>query len=209
MSSAGIGERSATALETIWDLEFEGVAFMFFRSLRNKLLVLIILLSLLPLVGISLFSYFVGSKQIAEDRIKLALENKAQDTADKIDLLLRAQEQDMPAMASTFSLIYPSFGVQDRVSMIRLLDNYCFNHEVYIDVLAVVDSRGEILAINTRDRSDKPLAPEACDRVCERTSASFPRKRNCSTVPSAGFHRITTGTNPLLCDSFTIIGTRT
>jgi len=103
VSSAGIGERSATALETIWDLEFEGVAFMFFRSLRNKLLVLIILLSLLPLVGISLFSYVVGSKQIAEDRIKLALENKAQDTADKIDLLLRAQEQDMPAMANTFS----------------------------------------------------------------------------------------------------------
>jgi len=177
VSSAGIGERSATALETIWDLEFEGVAFMFFRSLRNKLLVLIILLSLLPLVGISLFSYFVGSKQIAEDRIKLALENKAQDTADKIDLLLRAQEQDMPAMANTFSLIYPSFGAQDRASMIQLVDNYCFNHEVYIDVLAVVDARGEILAINTRDRSDKPLAPEACDRVLRENVREFPAEK--------------------------------
>jgi signal transduction histidine kinase len=150
---------------------------MSFRSLRNKLLVLIILLSLLPLVGISLFSYFVGSYQIAEDRIKLALENKAQDTADKIDLLLRAQEQDMPAMASTFSLIYPSFGVQDRVSMIQLLDNYCFNHEVYIDVLAVVDARGEILAINTRDRSDKPLGPEACDRAMRENIRDFPAER--------------------------------
>jgi signal transduction histidine kinase len=170
-------ERSATALEMIWDLGFEGVAFMSFRSLRNKLLVLIILLSLLPLVGISLFSYFVGSKQIAEDRIKLALENKAQDTADKIDLLLRAQEQDMPAMANTFSLIYPSFGVQDRVSMIRLLDNYCFNHEVYIDVLAVIDARGDILAINTRDRSDELLAPEACDRVMRENVRDFPAEK--------------------------------
>jgi len=150
---------------------------MFFNSLRNKLLILIILLSLLPLVGISLFSYFFGKNQIAEDRIKLALENKAQDTADKIDLLLRAQEQDMPAMANTFSLIYPSFGVQDRMSMIRLLDNYCFNHEVYIDVLAVVDARGEILAINTRDRSNEPLAPEACDRVMRENVREFPAEK--------------------------------
>jgi signal transduction histidine kinase len=159
---------------------------MSFRSLRNKLLVLIILLSLLPLVGISLFSYFFGKNQIAEDRVKLALENKAQDTADKIDLLLRAQEQDMPAMANTFSLIYPSFGVRDRVSMIRLLDNYCFNHEVYIDVLAVVNARGEILAINTHDRSGETLPPEACDRAMRQNIRDFPAEKELFTRSISG-----------------------
>ncbi len=134
---------------------------MAFKSLRNKLLVLIILLSLLPLVGISLFSYFVGKYQIAEDRIKLALENKAQDTADKIDLVLRAQEQDMPALANTFSLIFPTLSEKDRASMIRLLNNYTFNHEVYVDIFAVVDRRGRIIAVNTRDRADEPLPPTA------------------------------------------------
>lgn len=136
-----------------------------FRSLRNKLLVLMIVLSLLPLVGISLFSYFVGSKQIAEDRIKLALENKAQDTADKIDLVLRGQKQEVPSMASTVSLFYPSLGEQDRGSMIRLLNNYCINQEVYYDILAVLDDRGRIIAINTVDHWGAPLSASDCSRV--------------------------------------------
>ena len=127
-----------------------------FGSLRNKLLVLMILLSLLPLVGISVFSYYVGSKQIAEDRIKLSLENKAQDTADKVDLMLRGQKQQVASMATTFALLYSAFREPDRGRMTALLNNYCTNYEVY-DILAVLDNQGRIQAINTVDRFEEPI----------------------------------------------------
>lgn len=133
-----------------------GSHFMVFGSLSSKLLVLMIALSLLPLVGISIFSYYVGSKQIAEDRIKLVLENKAQDTADKIDIMLRSQKQEVASMATTFSIIRLPLGEQNRESMIELLNNFCVNHEVY-DVLAVLDNRGKIVAINTVNRFDQRL----------------------------------------------------
>ena len=42
--------------------------------------------------------------------------------------------------------------------MVRLLNNYCINHEVY-DILAVLDNRGKIVAINTVDRFEVPLVP--------------------------------------------------
>jgi len=131
-----------------------------FRSLRDKLLLLMILLSLLPLVGISLSSYYFGSKQIAEDRIKLSLENKAQDAADKIDIMLRSQKQEVASMATTFSLIDPLLGEQQGKQTIRLLNNYCINEEVY-DILAVLDNRGKIVAINTLDRFEVPLVSAA------------------------------------------------
>jgi signal transduction histidine kinase len=137
-----------------------GSHFRGFKSLRNKLLLLMILLSLLPLVGISISSYYFGSKQIAEDRIKLSLENKAQDTADKIDIILRGQKQEVASMATTFSLIYPILGAQRRTGMVRLLNNYCINHEVY-DVLAVLDNQGNLVAINTLDRFEVPLVSAA------------------------------------------------
>jgi signal transduction histidine kinase len=148
-----------------------------FRSLRNKLLVLIIVLSLLPLVGISLFSYFVGSRQIEEDRIKLALENKAQDTADKIDLVLRGQKQEVPSMANTVSLLYPSLGARDRWSLIPLLNNYCVNHEVYYDILAVLDNRGKIVAINTVDHWGAALSASDCSRVMAGDIGDYPEEK--------------------------------
>jgi signal transduction histidine kinase len=148
-----------------------------FRSLRNKLLVLMIALSLLPLIGISLFSYFVGSKQIEKDRIKLALENKAQDTADKIDLVLRSQKQEVPSMANTVSLLYPSLGEQDRWSLIPLLNNYCVNHEVYYDILAVLDNRGNIVAINTVDHWGAALSTSDCNRVMVGNISDYPEEK--------------------------------
>jgi len=133
-----------------------GSHFVAFRSLRNKLLVLIIVLSLLPLIGISIFSYFVDSRQISED-IKLSLENKAQDTADKLDIMLRSQRQEVATMAATFSLFYPTLDEQSRPGITRLLNHYCVNYEVY-DVLLVLDRKGRIVAMNTLDRVNMPLS---------------------------------------------------
>jgi len=130
--------------------------FHVFRSLRNKLLTLTITLSLIPLVGISAFSYFIGSRQIAEDRIKLSLEKMAQDTADKIDVTLREKKEEIYSMQTTFPLIYPSLEPRNQGNMIELLNEYCFNHDVY-DVLLIVDKKGKIIAINTVDRNKERL----------------------------------------------------
>ena len=68
-------------------------------------MLLIIALSLLPLAGMSAFSYWIGKKQIQE-RINLSLGKMAQDTADKIDLMLRGKKEEIRSMATTYPLIY-------------------------------------------------------------------------------------------------------
>jgi signal transduction histidine kinase len=145
--------------------------FIFFKSLRNKLLVLMIVLSLLPLIGISIFSYAVIRRQITED-ITLSLENKAQDTADKIDIMLRSQRQEVASMASTFSLVFPDVEAADPSGMTRMLNNFCVNHEVY-DSLVIFDKRGRIMALNTVDRLSGPLVGDV-RRIVGRDLGEFP-----------------------------------
>ena len=133
-----------------------GSHFLVFGSLRTKLLVLMIALSLLPLIGISIFSYNAGSKQIAEDRIKLLLENKAQDTADKIDIMLRSQKQEVASMALTFWRNYPELDRRARAGMVQMLNDFCISYEAY-DILMVVDNHGKIVAVNSLNQVGQPL----------------------------------------------------
>ena len=156
-----------------------------FRSLRNKLLTLTITLSLIPLVGISAFSYFIGSRQIAEDRIKLSLEKMAQDTADKIDVMLREKKEEIYSMATTFPLIYPAIDVRNQGSMIQLLNEYCFNHDVY-DVLLVVDKHGKIVAINTVDRNKERLPPDRISLILGSDIGEYPEENNLYSESIAG-----------------------
>ncbi len=149
--------------------------FVIFRSLRVKLLALMITLSLIPLAGISAFSYFIGSRQIAGDRIKLSLEKMAQDTADKIDLMLRGKKEEVASMASTFPLIYPALDARERDAMVRLLNNYCFNHEVY-DLLLVLDRNGTVVAANTLDRFGVSLFPDAVLPLIGENIAAYPEE---------------------------------
>ncbi len=143
---------------------------MAFRSLRNKLLVLMISLALLPLAGIATYSNVIGSRQIAEDRIKLALETMAQDTADKIDIMLREKKQESHSMATTFPLIYQSLG---REGLIRLLNNYSFNNEGY-DLLIVLDATGQIIGINTTDRDGSPLPAAKIGQILKSNISAYP-----------------------------------
>ncbi len=147
--------------------------FAVFRGLRNKLLALTITLSLVPLIGVSVFSFHIGSRQIAEDRIKLSLEKMAQDTADKIDLMLRGSDEQVAAMATTFPLIYPTLEFADRDDMSRLLNNYCFNYEVF-DLLLVIDKQGRIFASNTQDRFGAALFPDPEKRLVGRNILADP-----------------------------------
>jgi signal transduction histidine kinase len=149
-------------------------SFVFFHSLRNKLLVLMIVLSLIPLTGMSIFSYVIGKRQI-EGSIKLSLAKMAQDTADKIDLMLSEKKDEIRSMATTYPLIYNGLS-KDRYGLNSLLNAYCFNHNVY-DVLAVLDRNGRFVAINTIDRLGTPLPGDKLAEILNGDIGMFPEEK--------------------------------
>ena len=69
------------------------------RSLKSKLLLSFLPLCLVPLVGISLFSYWVAEETITEDRIVLYVEQIARDVASTIRLTLLEKHEETRAMA--------------------------------------------------------------------------------------------------------------
>ena len=148
--------------------------FSIFHRIRNKLLVLMIVLSLFPLAGMSTYSYFVG-RNLIQERIRLSLEKMAQDTADKVDLLLRGKKEEIHLMATSFSLIYNRLDRGDRKSLIPLLNNYCFQQDVY-DLLIVLNSSGDIIGINTIDRDGDPLAVHVISKLVGGSITPFPEE---------------------------------
>jgi signal transduction histidine kinase len=162
-----------------------GGHFLTFRgSLRNKLLALMILLSLIPLLGMAGFAYFIGSSRI-RDSIRLSLEKMAQDTADKIDLMLKQKEEEVHSMATTFPLIYPRFQPENRDGIIRLLNTYCFNHDVY-DLLIVLDKSGNVVAVNTLDRDRGELPPAKVLQVLNSNISAHPEEQKIFHESMAG-----------------------
>jgi signal transduction histidine kinase len=133
-----------------------------------------IILSLFPLAGMSMFSYFVG-RNLIQERIRLSLEKMAQDTADKIDLLLRGKKEEIHLMRTSFSLIYNRLDSGDQKSIIPLLNNYCFQQDVY-DLLIVLNSSGDIVGINTIDRNGDPLTEHAISSIVGGSIAPFPEE---------------------------------
>ncbi len=158
--------------------------FRTFRSLRDKLLTLMITLSLLPLAGMAAFSYRIGSQQI-QARIRLSLEKMSQDTADKIDLVLRQKKEEVHSMATTFPLIYPAFDRERRGGIIRLLNNYSFEHDVY-DVLAVLDKDGNIVAANTTDRNNHAFPAKQINQVLNSNISAYADERTLFKESIAG-----------------------
>ena len=133
-----------------------------------------IVLSLFPLAGMSTYSYFVG-RNLIQERIRLSLEKMAQDTADKVDLLLRGKKEEIHLMATSFSLIYNRLDRGDRKSIIPLLNNYCFQQDVY-DLLIVLNSSGDITGINTIDRDGDPLAVHVISKLVGGSITPFPEE---------------------------------
>jgi len=149
--------------------------FTLFGSIKRKLLVLMIALSLLPLAGMSIFSYWIGRNQI-QDRIRLSLGKMAQDTADKVDLMLRGKKEEIRSMATTYSYIYSGLEDRNRLSPIPLLNNYCLNHDVY-DLLMILDRAGNLVAINTVDRDENPLAVQKLSELIGKSISRFPEEQ--------------------------------
>lgn len=150
--------------------------FNLFRSVRNKLLILMITLSLLPLLGMSVFSYLTGRRQIHE-RIRLSLVKMAQDTADKVDLLLGGKREEIHSMATTYPLIYKGINEKNRESLVLLLNNYCFNSDVY-DLLIVLDKSGRIVGINTVDRNLVPFSEAKLAEIIGEDISRFPEEQD-------------------------------
>jgi len=148
--------------------------FSLFHSIKSKLLFLMISLSLLPLAGMSVFSYFVLRNQIQE-RIRVSLSKMAQDTADKVDLMLRGKKEETHLMVTTFPLIYDRVSGRDRDRIIPLLNNYCFQQEVY-DLLLILDSNGRIVGMNTTDRNGIPLPEQAVSGILGENIDKFPQE---------------------------------
>jgi signal transduction histidine kinase len=164
--------------------------FALFHSVRNKLLVLMIALSLLPLAGISVFSYWIGKGKIQE-RITLSLAKMAQDTADKVDLMLRGKKQEIHSMATTYPLIYHGLNSieKDRYSLAPLLNNYCLNNDVY-DVLVVLDSAGNLIGINTVDRDGVLLPGAKLSGLLGKNISGFPDENELfqSSIKGLSYH---------------------
>lgn len=143
-----------------------------------------IALSLLPLAGMSVFSYFMG-KSLIQERIQLSLDKMAQDTADKVDLMLRGNREDIHSMATTCALVYPGLKEENRAGLITLLNNYCLNHEVY-DVLAVLDRSGNFIGINTSDRIAVPFPAENMSGIINGSISAFPEEQRLFLSSMAG-----------------------
>jgi signal transduction histidine kinase len=170
------------------DGALRGFQFARFHSVKNKLLVLMIALSLLPLAGMSAFSYWIGRKQIQE-RINLSLGKMAQDTADKVDLMLRGKKEEIRSMATTYPLIYHGTGDQNLVSPVPLLNNYCYNHDSY-DLLMILDSTGKVIGINTIDRDGIPLPAAKLSDILGKNISRFPEEMKMfqSSITGHSYH---------------------
>ncbi len=163
--------------------------FALFHSVKNKLLVLMIVLSFLPLTGMAIFAYFVG-RNLIQEHIRLSLDKMAQDTADKIDLILRGKKEDIRSMATTFPLIYSETGSGSHSSLAGLLNNYCFYDEVY-DIVAVLDKSGNFIAINTVDANMTPLPEKKLSEILSGNISKFPEEHKLflSSMTGNSFHQ--------------------
>lgn len=145
-------------------------------------------LSLLPLAGMSLFSYWIGKKQIQE-RINLSLGKMAQDTADKVDLMLRGKKEDIRSMAATYPFIYKESSDPSRFNSEPLLNNYCFNYDSY-DLLIILDSIGRVIGINTIDRDGIPFPEDKLKSILGKNISKFPEELELfqSSVTGHSYH---------------------
>jgi signal transduction histidine kinase len=125
------------------------------RSLRQKLLLSILPLCLIPLIGISAFSYFVAKERITEDRTVLYLEQLAREVADAIRLTIVEKQEEVFSM-TLFGEFLDYLSKRTTSPPDDLLDRLMIVHEVY-DVIALFDADGRLVAINTLDRKTKRL----------------------------------------------------
>ena len=130
------------------------------RSLRQKLLAVILPFGLIPPAGIAYFTYFQAKQRITEDRTVLYLEQIAQGLAATLRLTLQEKQEETRAMGLLFGdrLSRP----QPTPTQQAVLNDLFRIHEVY-DLILVFDTKGRILLTNTVGRPDLDQ-PQLLDR---------------------------------------------
>ena len=148
--------------------------FTIFRTVRSKLLALMILLSLLPLAGMAALSWFAGRDQI-QNQIRDSLGKMAQDAADKIDMILRGKREELHSMAVSYSLLSRHEMPGDSDGLTALLNEYFFNHEGY-EAIVVTDASGKIMGVNTVDRDLTEFPHDRVVKVAGADISNWPRE---------------------------------
>ena len=128
------------------------------RGVSAKLLLAMTVAVLVPFLG---FSYFVSTAmghRLSRDVVSYFLKSKANDLADKINLLLAERWRDLTIwvkepVARDF-LLRPD--AARRREMEGLLDTFCYEKQVY-DLILIADIEGRVVATNTIRRDGKPL----------------------------------------------------
>lgn len=141
------------------------------NSLKQKLLSFILPLCLVPLIGISAFSYFVAREKITEDRIVLFLQQMAAEISDQIQLTLLEKMEETVSMTLHNEFVESLEGGETESSA-NILNKMIIVHEVY-DIIVLFDAEGDIVQINTIDREARVGAPRLLDESeIERLSGS-------------------------------------
>ena len=131
------------------------------NSLKQKLLSFILPLCLVPLIGISVFSYFVAREKITEDRIVLFLQQMAAEISDQIQLTLLEKMEETVSMTLHNEFVESLKGGETESSA-NILNKMIIVHEVY-DIIVLFDAEGDIVQINTIDREARVGAPRLLD----------------------------------------------
>lgn len=121
------------------------------RSLKHKLLLFVLPLCLLPLIGISTFSYFVAKERITEDRIVLYLQQIAAEVADAIQLTILERKEETVSM-TLYGEFRDYLTGRTKEPPVLLLNKLVLVHEVY-DVIALFDVDGHLVLTNSIDRN--------------------------------------------------------
>ena len=121
------------------------------RSLKHKLLLFILPLCLLPLIGISVFSYFVAKERITQDRIVLYLQQIAAEVADAIQLTILERKEETVSM-TLYGEFRDYLTGRRKEPPVLLLDKLVVVHQVY-DLIVLFDVEGRLVATNSIDRN--------------------------------------------------------
>ncbi len=162
------------------------------RSLRQKLLAVILPFGLIPPAGIAYFTYFQAKQRITEDRTVLYLEQIAQGLAATVRLTLQEKQEETRAMGLLFGdwLSRP----QPAPTQQAVLNDLFRIHEVY-DLILVFDTEGRILLTNTVGRPDLDQ-PQLLDR--SEVQKLPGRKLTAYTPESNWLHRVRSGRDAYL-----------
>lgn len=122
---------------------------------------MILPLCLVPLIGISAFSYFVAKERITEDRMVLFLQQFSAEIADEIQLTLLEKKEETVSMTLHRSFLEYLTGRIEEPP-VYLLNSLAIVHAVY-DVIALFDIEGRLVLTNTIDRNSKLGVEEVLD----------------------------------------------